>query len=88
VVIEVLTAILVAALGLASLVAAYIGLLSLAGAVRQARCQRCGHLAVTSASGSPGGCIYCRHDHLMHPIRTLRPAHSVPGSQRILGHGS
>lgn len=71
-VVEILTAVLVAALGVASLIAAYIGLLSLSGAVRQARCQRCGHLAVTSGSALPGGCIYCRHGHLMHPIRTLR----------------
>jgi hypothetical protein len=87
VVIEILTAILVATLGLATVIAAYIGALSLYGAVGQARCQHCGHLAVTSGRGSPGACIYCAYEHLRHPVRTLRPAHSGHGLAHILRHG-
>ena len=86
-VVEIVTAILVAALGVATLIAAYIGALSLYGAVLQARCQHCGHLAVTSGRGSPGVCVYCKYEHLRHPIRTLRPAHSGHGSTHVLRHG-
>lgn len=86
-VIEILTAILVIALGVATVIAAYIGLLSFSGVVRLARCPRCNHLAVTSAGGSPRLCSHCRYVHMRHPLDTLRQAHTRDSSEHIISHG-
>src|SRR6185437_5347360 len=47
------------------------------GAVRLARCERCGRLAVTSPHASLKRCHSCRHERLLHPLHSL---HHVPES--------
>lgn len=75
--IEVITAILVTALGIATLVAAYVGILGLVGALVIQRCARCGHMCIRASSPSPDGCGYCRHDRLLHPLWAFRHAHTA-----------
>lgn len=73
--IEAVTSVLVLVLGVVSLVAICIGVLSLFGAVRMSRCNRCGHLWLTSADEALLSCAYCRHEQLLHPITALHHAH-------------
>jgi DNA-directed RNA polymerase subunit RPC12/RpoP len=82
VVVEAVTMALVIALAVATLIAAYIGLLGISGALRLARCDRCGHLVVTATGAPPGACAYCRHDRLMHPLHAIYHPHNRPEHDR------
>jgi hypothetical protein len=48
-----------------------VGALGLAGVVRLTPCPRCAHMVMTSRDAEQQ-CPYCRHDHLAHPLRTMR----------------
>lgn len=78
-VVEVVTAVLVVVLGLATLVVAYIGVLGLTGALNLARCERCNKLLVIRTDAAPGTCTYCRHDRLLHPMHAVRQEHRLHG---------
>ena len=71
-VVEGVTAALVAALAVATLIAVYLGLLGTLGALHWFRCKRCGHLVVVGTGTEPSACTYCRHDRLLHPLHALR----------------
>jgi hypothetical protein len=71
VIVEVLTAALVAALALVTLLVMCEGLGGILGMIRFARCNRCGHLGMTSATEPIRACIRCRHGHLLHPLLAL-----------------
>lgn len=70
-----MTAALATALALATLIALYLGLLGLTGALHWTRCERCGHLLVSATSTARNDCRYCRHDRLLHPLHTIRHPH-------------
>ena len=70
-VLEILTSALVVVLAVATVIAAFVGLLGVAGALRLLRCEQCDHLVVTSALRPPGTCAYCRHDRLFHPVHAM-----------------
>jgi len=67
--------VLVAALAVVTVVALALGVLSMLGAVRLARCSACGHLTVTDTRTAPGSCPQCRHEHLTHPLASLHHVH-------------
>ena len=48
-----------------------VGALGMAGVVRLGSCPRCAHM-VASWRDAEQRCPYCRHDHLAHPLRTMR----------------
>lgn len=70
-VIEYVTGVLVFALALVSVAAAYIGIVGLIGATRIARCSHCGHWAVTCGRARIESCPMCRHGQFIHPLRAL-----------------
>jgi len=73
VVVTVLIAALIAVSGLFFVV----GALGLVGVVRLAPCPRCAHMVLSSRDAEQR-CPYCRHDHLAHPLRTMRhPFHEL-----------
>jgi DNA-directed RNA polymerase subunit RPC12/RpoP len=88
VVVEDVIAALVTALGLATLIALYLGLLGIAGALQWTRCERCGHLVVTATSTALSACAYCSHERLLHPLHTIRHPHDPSQFQadRARGH--
>jgi hypothetical protein len=55
-----------------SCVALALGLLGELGVVRLLRCPACAHFVVGSWNTPLTSCPYCRHEHLAHPLRTLR----------------
>jgi hypothetical protein len=55
--IEVVTAVLVGLLAVATVLAAYVGILGLARAITLARCKTCGHLEIRSGDATE----YCAH---------------------------
>lgn len=71
-VIDIITGILIAALAIVTLVALLIGLLAAGDFIRLQRCPRCGHWIVQASAQGSAACPYCRHEHLSHPITTLR----------------
>jgi len=77
VIVEVLAGVLAGILALATLLALYGGLLGVFGVViRFVRCDRCGHLGMTSAAEPLRACARCRHGRLLHPLWALH--HSDP----------
>ncbi len=64
-------AVLVGALAIATVLAQAVGLLSLGGFVRLARCNRCDHLTISDPQTRPASCPYCRHERLAHPFAAL-----------------
>lgn len=66
--IYIVLAILIGLLGLATFAAMLIGLFAAGGVLHLARCGNCRHLVIATRSGCP----YCRHQHLAHPLTTLR----------------
>jgi hypothetical protein len=75
VIVEVLAAVLVGVLALATLLAMYGGLLGLLGVMRFVPCDLCGHLGMTSASEPLRTCTRCRHGRLLHPLWALHHSH-------------
>lgn len=69
--VEVLTAILVALVGLVSAAMLILGVGASIGVLRFGRCERCEHLAVASGGAPLHTCAYCEHQRLMHPLATL-----------------
>lgn len=76
-VVEIVLGVLIAVLGVATIVAAYVGILGMMGAAPLHRCDQCGHLCLTARIRSAGDCGYCRHDRLLHPMWALRHANST-----------
>jgi hypothetical protein len=66
------TIVLILLLVTASCVALLLGVLGEMGVLRYLRCERCEHLVVAPRDGAAPTCLYCRHVHLTHPVRTLR----------------
>ncbi len=83
-IVEVLVGVLVAALLIVTTVMAYIGMLGILGVVCLVRCDRGGHLGVTSPHEPLRSCTYCRHGRLIHPLATLHHAHAL----HVVGHRS
>jgi hypothetical protein len=81
--VEIIIALLVAALGIVTLTAAFIGLLAVGGLARLARCDTCGRLALATGERPLTDCPICRHERLLHPMTASHhgyaPAHSVDG---------
>ena len=75
-IVEVLAGVLAGILALATLLAFYAGLLDVLGVIRFVRCDRCGHLGMTSAAEPLRACARCRHGRLLHPLWALH--HSDP----------
>lgn len=84
--VEVLTAVLVALLFFAVIAALWVGFLAVLGAVRFARCDRCGHLGLTSQSERLRACARCRHGRLLHPVVSVRHSHLLHHSESVLRH--
>lgn len=68
VVISVLILLLVAA----TCAAFTLGVLGELGMVRAGHCSKCDGLVVSLRRSLPSICMSCRHDHLAHPLRTMR----------------
>jgi hypothetical protein len=77
-IIEVLTGVLVAVSVVVMAVALYVGLLGALGFIRLVRCDRCGHLGMTTAAAPLRACGRCRHGRLLHPLVSLHHAYVVP----------
>jgi hypothetical protein len=75
VVVEVLVVVLIVGLGVVTTIAAYVGLLGMVDAARVVRCDRCGHLGLTSTGRPLRTCAYCQHGRLLHPLYTLHHVH-------------
>lgn len=69
--VEALAGVLVLALALVMTAGVYLGLLAIVGAIRFVKCDRCGHLGMTSASEPLRTCTVCRHGRLFHPLLAL-----------------
>jgi hypothetical protein len=70
---EVVIGVLVLALGLATLAAAYIGALGLLGVCCVIRCAQCGRLGVTAADRPVRqSCRHCSGHQRLHPFVTVR----------------
>ncbi|HLH29377.1 MAG TPA: hypothetical protein VKW77_10695 [Acidimicrobiales bacterium] len=54
-----------------AMLALWIGLLAVLGAVRLVRCERCEHLALVSVRQPLHECARCRHRNLLHPLAAL-----------------
>jgi len=68
----VIVGVLVGALAIVTLAALVLGLLGAGGLVNLARCTRCAHLVIIGRDDAKPICPYCRHEHLAHPLTTLR----------------
>lgn len=68
----VLAGVLIVVLVVASCAALILGLFGEMGVVTLARCPECDHLVMGGPGTPRAGCYYCRHDHLVHPLRTMR----------------
>ena len=68
VIVSVLTVLLVVASG----VALVVGLLGELGVMTLARCPACSHFVLRAWDTEQPACPYCRHEHLTHPLRTMR----------------
>jgi hypothetical protein len=77
VVVEILVVVLSTLLFIVVVAALWVGLLGVIGAVQFARCDRCGHLGLTSASEPLRACIRCRHGRLLHPVVAVHHGHVV-----------
>lgn len=76
VVLEVVIATLVLALGIVATAGLYVGLLGYLGVVfHVAHCERCGHLWITSAASPLQSCPSCNHPRLLHPVHALHHEH-------------
>lgn len=72
VVLEVVIAVLVLALGIVATAGLYVGLLGFLGVFfHVARCEHCGRLCVTSKSEPVESCPVCSHRHLLHPLHAI-----------------
>jgi hypothetical protein len=67
----VVVTVLIAALVVVSGLFFVVGALGLAGVVRLGPCPNCAHM-VAAYRDREQSCPYCRHDHLAHPLRTMR----------------
>jgi hypothetical protein len=74
-IIEVFTGVLVVTMLIAMAVALYVGLRGALGLIHFVRCDRCGHLGMTTASATLRACGRCRHGRLLHPLLSLHRAH-------------
>jgi len=81
---EVLTIVLIAAIGLATTAAIYLGLLNWMGAFYVVRCAACHHLAFSSANAAQQSCPHCRHPVLTHPLYSLHH-HRSQSEVRVVG---
>lgn len=75
-VIEIFTVLLVLVLAVAMAAAMYIGLGGILGVTRVVRCDRCGHMGLTSASKPLQSCLRCRHGSI-HPFYALHRVHTA-----------
>jgi DNA-directed RNA polymerase subunit RPC12/RpoP len=64
--------VLVGLLAIVTVTALVLGILGAGGLVRLVRCTRCSHLVVLARDDPRPACPYCRHEHLAHPLTTLR----------------
>lgn len=64
--------VLIGLLAIVTLAALVLGLLGAGGLVNLVRCTRCAHLVINGQDNSNPICPYCRHEHLAHPLTTLR----------------
>lgn len=69
---DVVTSGLIAALLAATCAVFVLGLLGELGVLRRARCPECDRHVLRRRGGADHPCVACRHDHLAHPVRTLR----------------
>jgi len=69
---DVVTSVLVLVLVAATCLALGLGLLGEFGLVRLGRCPTCDGLVVALRGSERPTCLSCRHDHLAHPLHTLR----------------
>jgi hypothetical protein len=71
-VLYVVTSVLILLLVAASCLALILGVLGEAGIVDLVRCPTCAHVVVASRDAGEPTCLYCRHNVLAHPLRSLR----------------
>jgi hypothetical protein len=76
-VMEYVTGVLVFILGVATVGAAYLGVLGLMGTSRMTRCDRCGHIRLMPSSESRPACVRCRRERLSHPFLTVGHVSSI-----------
>ncbi|GAB4010772.1 hypothetical protein [Nocardioides ultimimeridianus] len=69
---DVITSGLIAVLLAATSVVFVLGLLGELGVLRRGRCPECDRHVLRRQGGEDHACAMCRHDHLAHPVRTLR----------------
>jgi len=78
---EILTVVVIVALGTLATAAIYLGLLNWVGAFHIVRCAACHHLTTSTVRGSQASCPHCRHPVLLHP---LYAAHHRAAPVRVL----
>jgi hypothetical protein len=69
---DVVTSVLVLLLVAVTCVAFVVGLLGEFGLLRIARCSECDKVVVRLRATQEFTCLTCRHEHLAHPLRTMR----------------
>jgi hypothetical protein len=77
--IEVGGVVLLVVLGVVATWMAVVGLMGAVGAVRLRRCRVCGHIHVGGLEGQPMVCTYCRHPWLAGHLMPVRVHHLFPG---------
>lgn len=74
-VIEIITGVLVAALGVFTIFAAYIGVAGMFGHVYFSSCRHCGRRSMSLSAEPHPSCVNCRHELLLHPVATTHRHH-------------
>ena len=75
---EVITALLIVAVGVLTTAALYVGLMGMLGGLYVVRCPSCAHWTFSLNDTPERDCRHCRHPMLLHPLRTVSSSRPVP----------
>ena len=78
-VIEIITGVLVAALAIVTIFAAYIGVAGMFGHVYFSSCTHCGRRSMSLSADPHASCVNCRHELLLHPVASAHRVHHSHG---------